>query len=81
MPCEKVSLEGGGFAIVCTREKRRRCACGRPGSRLCDWKVKGKFSATCDEPLCDRCTHVPAPDKDLCPTHARQWAAMRCTAA
>ena len=30
-----------------------------------------------DKPICDRCTHSPAPDKDLCPAHAKQWQEMK----
>jgi hypothetical protein len=72
MPCERVSLPGGGAAIVCSGKRRTpRCACGAPAPLLCDWKVaEGK---TCDKPICRSCTHVPAPDKDLCPTHAAEW--------
>lgn len=76
--CSVVKMPGGGVAIVCSRGRRhKRCACGRTANRLCDWKVKGKRSGTCDEPLCERCTHSPASEKDLCPTHADAWKA-RC---
>jgi len=44
---------------------------------LCDWKVPGRRSGTCDVPICSRCTASPAPDKDLCPDHAAAWKA-RC---
>ena len=75
MNCQRV-----GNAIVCGTRRRQRCACGRPGTLLCDWKVKGKRSGTCDAPICSRCTTSPAADKDLCPAHASEfasWAAAR----
>lgn len=76
LACEHVSLSGGGSAIVCGT-RRKKCACGRRATLECDWKVNGKKSGTCDAPICDRCTHVPAPDKDLCPKHAAEWKARR----
>lgn len=54
--------------------KRCTCGSGRPATLLCDWKVEG---GTCDARLCEACTHVPAPDKDLCPKHASEWKARR----
>lgn len=75
MPCSHVKLPGGLSAIVCTSGRRQRCACGQLSTRLCDWKVPEKASGTCDRPLCATCTHVPAPDKDLCPAHAAEWKA------
>lgn len=75
MPCETVTLPGGGRAIVCGSRRTPRCACGRPSTQLCDWKVPSRRSGTCDKPLCKQCTHVPAPNKDLCPAHAAEWLA------
>lgn len=81
MTCEHVSLPGGGTAIVCgPRRRRSKCACGRPADQLCDWKVPGKKSGTCDAPVCSRCTTSPAPGKDLCKIHAAElqvWKAKR----
>jgi hypothetical protein len=74
MPCEHVTLPGGVHAIVCSG-RRNRCACGAPATLACDWKVPGRKSNTCDAPICRTCTHVPAPDKDLCPAHAAEWKA------
>lgn len=78
MACEHVSLPGGGSAIVCGPRKRKRCtSCGGPASLLCDWKVG---EGTCDEPICARCTTSPAPNKDLCHSHAaafERWKASR----
>lgn len=67
--CERVLLPGGGFAIVCGGHARERCACGRRATRLCDSKVPGKKSGTCDAPVCARCGTSPAPGKDLCARH------------
>lgn len=89
MACERVQLPGGGFAIVCgTRASRGqraqdRCKCGQRATHLCDWKVPERKSGTCDAPICDTCALSPAPEKDLCPTHAeafRAWQLTRRTA-
>ncbi len=73
VPCESVSLPGGGSAIVCTGGRVKRCKCGRRSTRLCDWKVASKRSGTCDAPLCANCSTMPADDKDLCAEHAREF--------
>jgi hypothetical protein len=75
--CDHVPLPGGGTAIVCSSSRRQRCKCGRPATLLCDWKVKTKKSGTCDAPICAICTTSPAPDKDLCPTHAAEFEKWR----
>lgn len=77
MTCEHVALPGGETAIVCSRAKSPRCACGRAAPLLCDWKVSDRKSGTCDEPICERCAISPAPDKDLCPQHAREFKAWK----
>lgn len=81
MVCETVQLENGARAIVCSPGRRKaRCGeCGKVANLLCDWKVKTRRSGTCDAPICDDCTHSPAPGKDLCPTHRDEWLA-RCAA-
>jgi hypothetical protein len=73
MPCQQVKLPNGGFAIVCSRGRRQRCACGAPAEVLCDWKVAGKKSGTCDKPICVMCAKQPARGKDLCREHAEAW--------
>jgi hypothetical protein len=78
MVCDRVTMPGGGTAIVCSSRRRKRCACGRPATLLCDWKVPG---GTCDTDLCARCTTSPAPDKDLCSTHAKALAAHNAARA
>ena len=76
MTCTLVTLPDGTRAIVCGPKPRvQRCACGRPGTQLCDWKTPHAKKPTCDAPICLTCTYVPAPDKDLCPTHAAEWKA------
>lgn len=80
MKCQHVTVPGGYSAIVCGTRTRHRCKCGRAADLLCDWKVKGKRSGTCDRPICSRCTTKPAPDKDLCLEHAAEyerWKASR----
>ena len=75
MTCHSAQIPGFGRAIVCT--STRRCKCGRRATLLCDWKVKSERVDTCDKPICDRCTTSPAPDKDLCPAHARDYHAWK----
>lgn len=82
MPCTPINVPGLGTGFVCgPRRKKARCAsCGRPADLLCDWKVPGRKSGTCDAPICNQCTTSPAPDKDLCPAHAaayEQWKAKQ----
>lgn len=74
MPCHHVSTPTGS-AIVCTSGRTPRCACGAPAPLLCDWKVDGGKDGRCSKPICEACTHKPAPGKDLCPAHAAEWRA------
>lgn len=75
MTCQHVPLPTGGHAIVCGPTKR--CSCGAGATLECDWKVPARKSGTCDKGICHRCTTSPAPGKDLCPNHAREFAAWR----
>lgn len=82
MGCTRVSFQMSDGAratgFVCTgRTRARRCLfCGhKPADLLCDWKVPGKKSGTCDRPMCLQCSTKPAEGKDLCPTHATAWKA------
>lgn len=77
MACERVTLPGGQAAIVCGTRRRQRCTCGRPATQLCDWRVPSKRSRTCDKPICRTCAVSPAPEKDLCPAHARDFEAWK----
>lgn len=79
MGCTPINI-GGIRGIVCERRRRPplcKCGSGLRVSRECDWKMPQKKSGTCDAKLCDRCTHVPAHEKDLCPTHAKAWEEMK----
>lgn len=79
MMCQTVQTPAGR-AIVCGTRLRERCRCGRDATLLCDWKVPGKPSGTCDKPICTACTTSPATDKDLCRDHAedyRAWLTVR----
>jgi hypothetical protein len=62
-------------AIVCSRRPgRQKCKyCGYPSQRLCDYPLSGpKAGATCDVPMCGRCTFRPAgEEKDYCRPHRR----------
>lgn len=77
MACQHIVVDGH-HAIICgPRVRAKRCSsCGAPADRLCDWRVgatrRGKRK-DCDNPICSRCSTVPAPDKDLCRDHAVQW--------
>lgn len=73
MTCEIFAMPGGGRAIICSRHRERRCACGRAATLLCDWK-KPRKDGTCDRPICVTCATSPAPGKDLCPAHAEALA-------
>ncbi|MFC3097341.1 hypothetical protein [Alteraurantiacibacter palmitatis] len=81
MGCERVTMPGGGYAIVCgTHRNRERCSCGRPATLLCDWRLTGpdgRRSGTCDTPICASCTTSPEPGKDLCRPHAREFEIWR----
>lgn len=73
MKCTAIRIAGMPM-IVCGNKKLRACSvCRDPAGRLCDWKLPD--GSTCDKPLCDACTTRPAPEKDLCPEHAKAWAA------
>lgn len=79
MTCEHIRLPDGTGMIVCgskpwPRSKARCIQCGGRADLECDWKIPDRKSGTCDAPICSKCTTSPAPEKDLCPEHARAWA-------
>lgn len=78
MRCERITLEGGAVAIVCTsgrdKGKRARCTCGAEAGLLCDAPAGGPDSgATCSAPVCSSCrVQKPRPSGrgaplDYCP--------------
>jgi hypothetical protein len=75
--CKTVSIPGGITAIVCG--PTRRCKCGRPAKLFCDWKMPKRKSGTCDRPICKTCAVSPAPDRDLCPEHAKAFEVWKAT--
>ena len=78
MPCNRVDMGNGNYAIVCSRghRKPKKCAyCDRDGTQLCDHRmgpvVFGQPApATCDTPMCRLHAHHVEPDTDLCRAHA-----------
>ena len=47
--------------------------CKAKAIRQCDWKLRD--GVTCGMPLCEEHCHAPTLERDLCPGHARRWAA------
>lgn len=74
MPCTPITFPDGSRAIVCTRSRRPRCACGTRATLQCDAPAKRK-SGTCDRHLCTSCATEVGPDKHLCRAHASGFAA------
>lgn len=76
--CLKLQTPDGDEVLVCGGHARTRfCKCGRPADLLCDWKVPGKKSGTCDEPVCKKCALEVAPDKHLCKAHQAAWESWK----
>lgn len=83
MKCDYIRI-GDTEAIVCGSDGRRRqplkvcCGCRMLTARKqCDWKIPytgPKPFRTCDAWICEKCATSVGPDKDLCPTHAKEWA-------
>jgi hypothetical protein len=75
--CVKMPM-GDGVVILCGGHTRPRfCRCGRLADLLCDWKVAGKKSGTCDEPVCKRCAVEVASNKHLCKAHQAAWESWK----
>jgi hypothetical protein len=70
MTCTPVRIPGG-VAIVCNRERRRRCSCGcgRWATLLCDAAKDG--GGTCDKPIAPECAREVGPDRHHCPKHQK----------
>jgi hypothetical protein len=77
MSCTPVKTPHG-TAIVCDRKRKRppRCACGKPATMLCDWKLGmvDNVSQTCSAPVCAACALEVTKDKHLCPAHQGAYA-------
>lgn len=72
--CQRIDLGNGQVAIVCgPRQRAKFCSCGREATLLCDWKVKGKRSGTCDQPVCSQHALQVGPDKHLCQQHQKAY--------
>lgn len=83
MPCVPFS-NGTSRGFICgpglKRAKPCRCGSGLPADLLCDWKVTGAKSGTCDAPICATCSTAPEEGKDLCPAHSiafKAWLEQR----
>lgn len=70
MKCTTLNVDGI-HVIACGGRRITKCSCGRPASKLCDWKIAP--GRTCDTPVCDACATSPAEGKDLCKLHAETW--------
>lgn len=67
MICRTIKTEHG-FAIVCSRSRRRKCHyCDRPATLLCDHP--GTNGKTCDRPMCGDHAIKIGPDQDHCQEH------------
>lgn len=79
--CTKVSLEGGGWAIVCGKRRHVNCRwCTKPHTLLCDWKMPQHKDGTCSAPMCAEHAVEVAPEKHLCALHKAaydQWLKLR----
>lgn len=71
MVCRTVKV-GTAVAIVCSRgERRKRCTCGQPATKLCDYPVERRGKrATCDRTMCEAHATKVGPDLDHCAEHA-----------
>lgn len=74
--CDRVPLEGGGYAIVCRSRKKHaarvRCqiCLERMAEVECDGPVSvGRKFTTCDLAMCRQCAKHEEPNRDFCPQH------------
>lgn len=72
--CDHIKFSDGTEGIICgMRHTKRFCACGRAADLLCDWKVPGRKSGTCDAGVCRNHAMQVAPNKHLCRLHQKAW--------
>jgi len=73
--CDRIPTPDGGVMIVCgLRSAAKKCVhCWRTGQFLCDWKVRGWGSGTCDRAMCSTHAREVAPGKHLCGEHQLAW--------
>jgi hypothetical protein len=77
MKCSTVSTSAGTAIFCGPRPRAKRCHCGSPGTRLCDWKVG---DGTCNAAICHAHAYPVGPNKHLCHEHQiayREWLAGR----
>lgn len=88
MRCDRIELPGGGVAILCSRNSRRRTCrvpgCDWPAVALCDFQLEPPARRrTCDLAICAR-HRVSQPgrgsdgsaSRDYCPAHEAVIAAL-----
>lgn len=76
--CERVPLDGGGYAIVC-RAGRTSGGRAKPlgTCQVCHFKKaevlcdgpEPAHRKTCDLPMCRSCAKHEEPNRDFCPQH------------
>jgi hypothetical protein len=83
MPCTKIDLGNGDFAIACSRGRRaascQEPGCNRPHVALCDFDLgPGAPRATCDRKMCAQHRRPQSgrgadgsAHRDYCTTHDR----------
>jgi hypothetical protein len=64
------SPSSDAYGELGARTAAKRCRCGWPATRQCDWTAEASGEMRCDAAICARCTLEVAPDRDLCPKHA-----------
>lgn len=76
--CEQIKLPDGNTVMICGgRSRRQFCACGREAVFLCDWKVSGRKSGTCDKPICGHHAQTVGAGKHLCQEHQKTYEAWQ----
>jgi hypothetical protein len=68
MPCERIQMPGGGWAII-RRSRRPKCYyCANEHDVLCD--APAGDGKTCDRKCCRAHAKKAGPNQDLCRDHA-----------